>query len=430
MTVALSIPNDQQPFASDAFSNRLAFASHLESVLERMTPIAVPVVAIDAAWGQGKSWFALEWQKRLDQVSNHETVYINAFEHDYLEEPFAVIAAKVGAKIAPKSQSFVENAAKVGKALLPFASRAALIAVSCFIPGAIDELEKFKDSIEDFGSKLGESVETNIAEHIRNIQGETDHILAFKASLGEALAGRKMTVIVDELDRCNPAFAIKLLDRLKHLFGHQGLRFVIFVNRVQLETSIVHAFGEGTDGGVWLLKFIDLWLNLPGASDGMMPKTRELRFAMNTLEKFGMRSGEIGLVADDLIIWADVFDLSLRDQERIAIQLGLVGAGVQAYRLLVYLAVLKIIKPTQFDGLAKSLRADHKSALEVLQQVRDKLERKNTPRPGQLMAMIGYHEAILGEDASAENKSAAVEAIQNLDAHEGTRVILKHLIGA
>mgnify|MGYP004689414597 CR=1 FL=1 len=46
--------------------------------------------------------------------------------------------------------------------------------------------------------------------------------------------GDKLVVFVDELDRCNPIYAIKLLERIKHFFDHENIIFVFSVNVKEL----------------------------------------------------------------------------------------------------------------------------------------------------------------------------------------------------
>ena len=44
------------------------------------------VLAIDAPWGEGKTWFGRNWAKHLKE-KEHKVVFIDAFEQDYMEDP-------------------------------------------------------------------------------------------------------------------------------------------------------------------------------------------------------------------------------------------------------------------------------------------------------------------------------------------------------
>lgn len=56
------------------------------------------VLALDARWGEGKTWFVRHWAKHLDDTK-HNVIYLDAFANDYLEDPFLVIASEIAAKL-------------------------------------------------------------------------------------------------------------------------------------------------------------------------------------------------------------------------------------------------------------------------------------------------------------------------------------------
>lgn len=64
-------------------------------------------------------------------------------------------------------------------------------------------------------------------------------------------------IIVDELDRCRPTYAIKLLEEIKHLFDVPGLVFVFGLFEQQLARSISGAYGPNFDGSTYLRRFIN-----------------------------------------------------------------------------------------------------------------------------------------------------------------------------
>ncbi len=75
------------------------------------------------------------------------------------------------------------------------------------------------------------------------------------ASVGE---GKRppVIIIVDELDRCRPTYAVKLLEEIKHAFDVHGLVFILGMNGEQLGHSLSGAYGPGFNGPAYLSRFI------------------------------------------------------------------------------------------------------------------------------------------------------------------------------
>ncbi|MBX9817384.1 MAG: KAP family NTPase, partial [Burkholderiaceae bacterium] len=73
----------------------------------------------------------------------------------------------------------------------------------------------------------------------------------------------KIVVFVDELDRCSPAYAIRFLERIKHLFEIRGVVFVLLWNRTQIHQAVKTFYGQGTDGQMYLDRFVDYPIRLP-----------------------------------------------------------------------------------------------------------------------------------------------------------------------
>lgn len=75
--------------------------------------------------------------------------------------------------------------------------------------------------------------------------------------------GDKLVIFIDELDRCNPIYAIKLLERIKHFFDHENIIFVFSVNVKELTNTISNYYGQNFDSHRYLNKFFDVSIDLP-----------------------------------------------------------------------------------------------------------------------------------------------------------------------
>ncbi len=74
---------------------------------------------------------------------------------------------------------------------------------------------------------------------------------------------RPLIVMIDELDRCRPSYAIELLEVAKHLFSVDHIVFVLAVNRSELAHSIRALYGSDFDAEGYLRRFFDVDFRLP-----------------------------------------------------------------------------------------------------------------------------------------------------------------------
>ena len=75
--------------------------------------------------------------------------------------------------------------------------------------------------------------------------------------------GEKLIIFIDELDRCNPNFAVRLLERVKHYFTSDNVLFVVATNVEQLQHTVKKHYGNDFDATVYLNRFFDDRYDLP-----------------------------------------------------------------------------------------------------------------------------------------------------------------------
>src|SRR5262245_54195925 len=83
--------HDASPFSGD-LCERKGTADRLTDLVNRLPEGGV--IAIDAGWGEGKSWFARNWNASLKK-QGVRTIYLDAFESDYVEDPFLLVTAEL-----------------------------------------------------------------------------------------------------------------------------------------------------------------------------------------------------------------------------------------------------------------------------------------------------------------------------------------------
>ncbi|TGS16814.1 hypothetical protein EN852_006245 [Mesorhizobium sp. M2E.F.Ca.ET.209.01.1.1] len=95
-------------------------------------------------------------------------------------------------------------------------------------------------------------------------------------------------VIVDELDRCRPSYAVALLERVKHLFGAPNIAFVFATNSDQLRHGIAGLYGPAFDGFKYLKRFFETTyqLSTPDISRFVSANARQiLEYGLRALQE-------------------------------------------------------------------------------------------------------------------------------------------------
>ncbi|MBQ3382062.1 MAG: AAA family ATPase [Bacteroidales bacterium] len=242
----IEIPADN-PFLNCKL-DRQKYAEALTSVIEAFSDSDRGcVMSLDGEWGSGKTTFIKMWQQLLKK-NEFSTIYFNAWECDYVDDPLAAMITEL--KEMRLSNDKLERFLSAGERLL-------IASFKSLLKGVIKI--DLKDIIDE-SSKL-------VKDYIKEVEKQKKTISDFKIALSEYIASSDKSPVVffvDELDRCNPEFAVKVLERIKHLFDIPNLFFVIAVNRTQLEYSVKGYYGsDKIDSSEYLRRFIDLNYSLP-----------------------------------------------------------------------------------------------------------------------------------------------------------------------
>lgn len=247
----------------DDLLGRKKVSKALSDVLERIEdPL---VVALDGRWGTGKSYFLKRWvgAHRQQNGGSALTVYFDAFAHDYLSDPLVALVGALSTRIAagdePKLDrlkkvaiKFVKPAARLGLALATFGATEVLSEFGDVAAGAVrGEAER---AVEDFW-KLEEGRQAAMQEFHAAIKTLTSPVAQQEAI--------PLIIVIDELDRCRPDYALEVLEVIKHFFAVPHVHFVLGVNLKALENSVRVRYGAEIDATAYLQKFLSFTLSLP-----------------------------------------------------------------------------------------------------------------------------------------------------------------------
>ena len=300
---------------------------------------------------------------------NIPSIYIDAFANDYSDDAFIVIASAITEFVEKniskdhdkKVAELKEKSKRVGIQLLSWSARVGIKAATLGIikEADIKELGAIKNEIaKDVSGWVGDLIEERLDAHSKEI-GFIQSFRELLSSIPEKLEGsegKPLVVILDELDRCKPTFAVDVVEKIKHLFSVQNIVFVLVMNKTQLEQSVKIVYCQELDAHTYLQKFINLETRIPKRFDSSDYDASKYIRRLVALHEFKIR-GDINSISRNIGLLAVHLNLSLRQLEKIFATLAVFYVSVPnnhlqqyfgAEPIIVFLAVVKVVDPLLF----------------------------------------------------------------------------------
>lgn len=321
------------------------------------------VISIEAGFGQGKTYFRRAWAQHL-RNSGEFVIEFDALETDQSGDP---VLSFVGALITAKSRSGRDLKATIKEKSLKLAGVASRSLIRAALREGADEiLEASSDWLKDHAPDIvaldavidrveaqmsnaaGKLLATHLAaERARNVELPTQ-IDALRDALTDQSENNRVIVLIDELDRCHPEYAISLLEAMKLVFGRDGFVFFLMVNPTYLESIAHHRFGIKPVDELYLDKFVDLRLRLGAPTNRKADAARDLMKEITVTRPFGLSEDFTVEAASDLV--ASIIgqrEFSFRQIKRIIERVDLATRCYRDQRidlpLLVFLAFQEVV---------------------------------------------------------------------------------------
>ncbi len=350
---------ENEPFKNDLLDRK----ESVEVLTHLIESIEGPcVLAVDAAWGTGKTTFLAMWAHHLRKIK-FPVVEFNAWETDFSGDPFIALSTELaeGVKNNPNKKDFTEkinSMEKLSKQLLNLATSGAIR----FLTGGILNIDPLLE--EQSGHVSQSPTENRLNEYL----AAKNHIKEFKrvlqdlaVALSESHENRPLVVVIDELDRCRPSYAIELLEVVKHLFGVDHIVFVLAINRSELAHSVRALYGSGFDADNYLRRFFDVDFQLPEPErrafiDSMLEVVNIGGYFERTLDK----NVDVDILPFLIQSFFNDPDLSLRTIAQAIHRLGLVLASLRSDQpsMIPMAVVLLIIRTIDSDLYYKFIRGE------------------------------------------------------------------------
>ena len=270
----------------------------IEDFLKMLISVEPPYTfVIDASWGSGKTFFVKQVVRVLQMANptlDHDLetlnatlgetatelpampclpIYFNAWEDDHFDNPILPILASIANAVDEQS---VKGGKDFGKGVISVIETAAsIIGYGVDINGIIenfsgtDFLEQYKAE-KELRSKIGELIKNHLPK-----------------------IAKRAIIFIDELDRCRPEFAIKVLEQTKTLFQQENIVVVYSTDITQLAQSLQGVYGSSFEGRKYLERFYDKRLEL----NPIKPAEYLLYKGINTIDGYTFMDITIDLLS-------------------------------------------------------------------------------------------------------------------------------------
>lgn len=288
------------------------------------------VFAVDSMWGSGKTTFIKIWAQLL-RNQGFPVIEFNAWSTDYSKDPFLALSTEINEGIrncggkTTQIDKMVDATVEVVRWVAPIAVRLGMSEMLNFDPSTVNV--------------IGQGSASYIKEKLAAYGKGKETITDFKQTLSETATEvteshgfRPLVVLIDELDRCRPSYAVELLEIAKHLFTVDHIVFVLAINRTELSHSIKALYGSSFNAERYLRRFFDVSFRLPEPD-----RQRYVRSLLKTIgiedcfKQFKDREerGDVDIVRDLLKTFFSSHDLDFRSITQAIHHLGLVFGSLR-----------------------------------------------------------------------------------------------------
>jgi hypothetical protein len=226
-------------------------------------------LAIDGEWGCGKTWVLNKLENELlDENKNKYLIFhYNAWENDFYDEPLVAILSVMIEELKSYKKNIKEKET-VSKAISSSITALTKVAGSVIEKKYGINANDIIDSVKESGKAIDDIKLTK--SDFNNMLPLENALRQIKSVIQKLAEEYKIVFVVDELDRCLPEYAIKVLERLHHVCNEMPVIQIIAYSGKALSNSISKVYGSDSENNIskkafaehYLEKFVNLILPL------------------------------------------------------------------------------------------------------------------------------------------------------------------------
>ncbi len=275
-------------------------------LLQRSNTDKAISIAINSKWGSGKTFFLNMWKTLLKEEETRVIMY-DAWENDDCGSALLPILYSIVSITKNEEETEFLQYAKCFLRTVFFETTKLGVKKLFGDESAITEV------LENGVEALKEAEINTIFNQFDNYYGER-RLLEDTLRQMATLSKGKLWVFIDDLDRCNPEFAINTLECVKHFFNIENVVYVFGVDIDQLQKIVTNVYGPRIDANSYLKRFFDCIYDLPDPNTELYIKYKLEKMALNDELKNKISIKDISRMSRH-------FKCSLRDLNQILIHL-------------------------------------------------------------------------------------------------------------
>ena len=288
-------------FQEDLFNRNQLVVNFVRMLSNAQGPLSV---SLDGPWGSGKTFFVKQAKMFIDSIDLEEDfwkqiranmraedvariqdmipVYYDAWQNDNDTDPILSILYSIVENDETQERANIPKKVDLEKVKKSLENILCLAADTGINPLASKVVKGVKGLA---ASWTGPELFSAYKKQQKANKGLRSAIEGFFVDIRESycsainldekeqeLGRKKIIVFIDELDRCRPDFAVRLLERVKHYADLPNVIFIMSTNLAELQYMIRNVYGDGFGAARYLDRFFDIHMMLPEIQDKILFK--------------------------------------------------------------------------------------------------------------------------------------------------------------